>query len=36
LCYVDKKRMLEGKEITLTDGKISIPAKLEKVPLLKR
>lgn len=36
LCYVDKCSSAEGLGIDLTDGKISIPAKLKKVPLLRR
>lgn len=36
LCYVDKQESDEGREVTLTDGKISIQAKLKKVPLYKK
>lgn len=36
LCYVDKKESFEGREVTLTDGNVSIQAKLENVPLLKK
>jgi aminomethyltransferase len=35
LCYIDKKAAHEGGKIILTDGKISIEAKLAKTPLLK-
>jgi len=36
LCYVDKNEYSPGREVTLTDGKVSIQAVLENVPLLKR
>jgi len=35
LCYVDKKAAYEGGKIILTDGNISIEAKLTRTPILK-
>ncbi len=36
LCYVDKRYSAEGTRIALTDGRVTVDAKLAKLPLLRK
>lgn len=36
LCYIDRKLAIEGREITITDGRVEIRARIKKPPFIQK